>query len=129
VDVEGGTVTISQSEIEFNSAFGGEVGVKYIGSGTQIASGVAGGGAAGGGIYVEGGKVHLTLDVIQGNGANGVFGTGGSGPQSHNASGGGLYVVTGTTVTEDSYTLGNLLYNADSNFDGNDNLGTGGPIG
>jgi hypothetical protein len=127
VDIEGGTVTISKSQIEFNSAQGGNGGARFSGISKPV-DGSAGGGAAGGGIYVGGGTIHLTLDVIQSNGAYGGKATAGYGSQSQNNSGGGLYVVAGTVVTKDSFTLGDLVNNFDSNFDGNDNYGTGGPF-
>ena len=88
----------------------------------------AAGGAAGGGIYVGGGTVNLTTDVIQYNQANAGFAADGKDPQSNNASGGGLYAVTGTTVTQDAFTTADLLNNTDSNNDGNNNSGSGGPI-
>jgi len=128
VDIQGGTVTISKSQIKNNVASGGFGGGIHNTAGTRFVSGSPGGGAAGGGLYAGGGTIHLTLDVIQGNEANAGVGTEGNGPQSPNASGGGLYVVTGTTVTQDAFTLGNLVNNTDTNNDGNDNFGTGGAI-
>jgi hypothetical protein len=127
VYVEGGTVTISSSQIESNTAHGGNGGAIYNSS-LKIVSGSAGGGAAGGGIYAGSGTVHLTYDDVQGNEAYGGYGTSGRGPEATNASGGGLYVVTGSTVTKDAFTLGYLINNADSNNDSNDNFGTGGPV-
>jgi hypothetical protein len=115
VDIQGGTLTISKSQIENNTARGGLGGVAFNSAGTHQLGGSAGGGAGGGGIYAGGGTLHLTLDVIQGNAANGGFGTGGHGPQSTNVSGGGLYKVTGTTLTVDSFTVLDLVDNTDSN--------------
>ena len=37
-------------------------------------------------------------------------------------------MVTGTTVTKDSFTVASLVNNTDSYLDSNDNFGTGGPI-
>jgi hypothetical protein len=124
--VEGGTVTISKSQIDFNLAQGGNGGARFAGS--NAVGGAAGGGAAGGGIYAGGGMTHLMLDVMQDNEAAGGYVPLGFGPQSQNVSGGGLYVVTGTTVTKDAFTSGNLVNNLDSNGDGNNNYGTGGPF-
>ena len=128
VDVQGGTVTISNSQIENNLAAGGSGGVIFNTAGTAPVGGSVGGGAAGGGIYAGGGTTHLTFDVIQGNQAEGGFGADAIG-ESHNASGGGLYTVTGTTLTRDSFTLNDLANNTDSNNDSNNNFGTGGPMG
>jgi hypothetical protein len=129
VDVQGGTVMISQSQIENNTAQGGDGGGVLNSAGAVIVGdGAAAGGAAGGGIYVGGGTVNLTADVIQFNQADAGFDTAGKGPQSHNASGGGLYAVTGTTVTRDAFTTADLLNNTDSNNDGHNNFGSGGPI-
>ncbi len=69
-----------------------------------------------------------TTYVVQGNNADAGFGTGAHGSESPNASGGGLYVVTGAVVTQDTFTLGDLVNNADSDNDPNDNFGSGGPI-
>jgi hypothetical protein len=132
VDIQGGTVTISKSQIEGNVAYGGNGGAVFNTAGTAIivgSPGGAGAGAAGGGLYAGGGTVHLTLDVIQENQVAGGYGTRGKGPRSPSASGGGLYVVTGTVVTRDSFTLGNLVNNFDSNNDSNNNFGSGGPLG
>jgi hypothetical protein len=127
VDVHGGTVTISQSQIENNAAQGGNGGGVFNQLG-NIIGGVAAGGAAGGGIYAGGGTVHLTTDVIQFNQANAGFAADGTGLRSADASGGGLYAVTGTTVTQDTFTTADLLNNTDSNNDGHNNFGSGGPI-
>jgi hypothetical protein len=131
VDIEGGTVTISNSQIESNTAQGGAGGVIYNTAGTHLAGGSTGGDTAGGGIYAGSGTIHLTLDVIQGNGAYGGGGSGGGGGTAFN-SGGGLYVVSGVqsqpTVTLDSFTKGNLVNNFDSFSDGDKNFGSGGPV-
>ena len=67
VDVQGGTVTISQSQIENNTAQGGDGGGVLNSQAHYHRLATAGGGAAGGGIYVGGGTVNLTTDVIQSN--------------------------------------------------------------
>jgi hypothetical protein len=129
VDVQGGTVTISESQIENNTAQGGDGGGVLNSAGAVIVGdGALAGGAAGGGIYVGGGTVNLTTDVIQFNQANAGFDSAGKGLRSELASGGGLYAVIGTTVTQDTFTSADLLNNTDSNNDGNNNFGSGGPI-
>ncbi|HEV3302223.1 MAG TPA: hypothetical protein VG055_21390, partial [Planctomycetaceae bacterium] len=73
------------------------------------------------------GTIHLTSDFIQRNLAAGDYNTltGAHGL----GSGGGIYEVTGTTLTQDSFTSANLANNTASNNAGSDNFGSGGPIG
>jgi hypothetical protein len=121
VDVEFGTVTISKSQIENNLALGGSSAT------TMSGRHASGGAAAGGGLYAGGGTIHLKFDVIQENQAAGDFNaiTGGLGL----GSGGGIYEVTGTTLTRDAFTSANLANNTASNNASSDNFGSGGPMG
>ena len=123
VDVEGGLVTISNSQIEHNTAWGGPGGLEWNSQGQPFLY-LPCSGAAGGGLYAGAGTIHLTQDIIQSNQAYPRSTLGGIA-----TSGGGIYVVTGTTLTKDSFTSSNLLNNLDSHNDSNDNLGTGGPVG
>ena len=129
MDIAGGTVTISKSQIENNVAFGGYAGELINTADTLVVGSSTAGGAAGGGLYVGGGTIHLKYDIIQNNQAKVGFSFHPDVTESSNASGGGLYVVTGTIVTEDLFTLGNLTNNTDNNNFGNNNFGNGGPIG
>ena len=120
VDVEFGTVTISKSQIETNYALGASGGV------TASGSQVAGGAAAGGGLYAGGGTIHLTSDFIQRNLAAGDYHPITGSPNY--GYGGGIYEVTGTTLTLDSFTSANLANNTGTAVNSN-NFASGGPIG
>jgi hypothetical protein len=121
LDVESGTITISKSQIENNFALGAD---QALTRGGQFAPG---GAAAGGGLYAGGGTIQLTRDFIQRNQADGDYNplVGGLGT----GYGGGIYEVTGTTLTQDSFTSANLANNTASNNASSDNFGSGGPMG
>ena len=85
-----------------------------------------GGAAAGGGLYAGGGTIHLTSDFIQRNLAAGDYNPITGSPNF--GYGGGIYEVTGTTLTQDSFTSANLANNTGTAVNSN-NFASGGPIG
>jgi hypothetical protein len=75
----------------------------------------------GGGLYVNGGgSLHLTLDDVESNQADGGLAALGSGAQSPGV-GGGLY-NGGGTYTLDAFTFAHIINNTDSNNDGWNNI-------
>ncbi len=124
VAVAGGTLSVKSCNLEFNNAFGGLGGghLNFAGTaftGTPAFQG-AGGGGFGGGLYISGGTLHLTLDDVESNLAYGGFSQ--DGATSTAASGGGLYKAGGTT-TIDAFTLAHIINNTDSNNDAHNNIG------
>ncbi len=128
VSGSGATLTLSNVRISDNNAIGatGAAGVNGPIGGT----GVTGGNAQGGGLYVSGGAtLSLTATAVNGNTAQGGTGgaggngttTGGAGGAGGAAEGGGAYLSTSTTATS---TILN------SSFTGNQAIGgTGGAGG
>jgi len=123
VDVESGTVTISKSQFESNAAVGASA------QGTPSGGHAQGAAAAGGGLYAGGGTIHLKADFIQNNLAGGDYNPLTGSPNF--GYGGGIYEVTGTTLTLDSSTSANLGNNSASasNNPSIENFASGGPIG
>jgi hypothetical protein len=109
VYVASGSVTLTNDTLTGNNAQGGLGGLGGS-TGSRGGSGGFGGSASGGGLYVAGGSVTLSNDTLSGNDAQGgKGGQGGSGGTSGggraaggsggNATGGGLYLVSGSTTT------------------------------
>ncbi len=123
IAIDLGTLTVKSSHLDSNIARGGNGGADYNSAfqvtGTAAFQG-AGGAGYGGGLYVGGGTVHLTLDDLESNQAD--AGNSGGGVRSTAASGGGLYTFSGV-VTKDVYTTQHIINNTDSNNDSHNNIG------
>jgi uncharacterized repeat protein (TIGR01451 family) len=137
--VGAGTVTLANDTLSGNDAQGGNggnggAGLVNVGNHAPGFGGNGGSGGAGlgGGLDVDGGGVTLTNDTLSGNhaqGGNGGSGNSGGGGGNDaqggnggNATGGGLYVVSGSTTT-----LANTLIAQDTLTAGTG--GTGGSAG
>jgi hypothetical protein len=118
-DLTGQSVTVKNCDLEFNIARGGNGGQGTPGF---LSGPGPGGGAYGGGIYINSGTLHLTLDVVENNQANAGFSNGGAGTQSTAAEGGGLYKFGGV-YTLDAFTFMHIINNTDSNNDAQNNIG------
>jgi uncharacterized repeat protein (TIGR01451 family) len=123
--VAGGTVTLSNDTLSGNQAQGGNGGTGgRTGTGVKGGNGGSGGAGLGGALYVdepfvEAGSVTLSNDTLSGNHAQGGNGgsannlDGGDGGNGGNATGGGLYIVSGSTtilantlIAQDTLTAG-----------------------
>jgi hypothetical protein len=97
LDVEGGTVSLSNDVVENNSATAGlDENVSFIEPQ-----------ALGGGLYLAGGTVTLCSDTVR---SNSTFVSSATNP--NDASGGGIYIVSGATVYIDSFTVANTINNS-----------------
>jgi hypothetical protein len=135
--VAAGTITLTNDTLSGNSAQGGGGGRGHdeIGLNDFGCPGGNGSDAFGGGVYVAGGTATLTNDTLSGNSAQGggggtggtggdpTFGRGGSGNGGNggNASGGGLSIVSGSTVA-----LANTLIAQDTLAAGTGGIAGGG---
>jgi hypothetical protein len=127
VAVFGGTVSVKSSFLESNIAQGGFGGAHFNAAETMITGTAgfqgAGGFGLGGGLYVNaGGTLHLTLDDVEFNQADGGFAGLGIGPQSSGVRGGGLDNAGGV-FTFDVFSFTHLINNTDSNNDAQNNIG------
>jgi hypothetical protein len=130
--VAGGSLTLGSTTLSANSALGGTGGTGGNGSrGGAGGNGGNGGNGFGGGLYVAAGTVTLTNDTATSNSA--LAGTGGSGGSGtpHGSSGsagsgegGGLYLVTGSTVCLDAFTQAHVTNNTATDPSGDNIVGT-----
>jgi hypothetical protein len=90
------TVSLSSGTVQNNSAIGG----------FSIANNLEFAEAFGGGLYVTGGTLTLSNDTVQYNSATVTDG--------YDGRGGGIYIVSGATVSIDTFTAANTINNTDS---------------
>jgi hypothetical protein len=127
VAVFGGTLSVKSCYLESNVAQGGWGGAHFNAAETMITGTAAfqggGGFGLGGGLYLNaGGTLHLTLDDVESNQADGGFAGLGTGAQSGGVRGGGLDNAAGV-YTLDAFTFAHIINNTDSNNDGSNNIG------
>jgi hypothetical protein len=127
VAIFGGTLSVKSCYLESNLAQGGWGGAHFNAAETMITGTAAfqgaGGFGLGGGLYVNGGgTLHLTLDDVESNQADGGFAGLGTGGQSSGVRGGGLDNAGGV-YTLDAFTFAHIINNTDSNNDAQNNIG------
>jgi len=112
--VAAGTVTMSGDTVG-SSQFGLSQQIQNVAQGGAVATGspIGVGPAYGGGIYVAGGNVTLTNDIVEGNVA-GTYANFGTFVAYVNGFGGGIFIAPVATVSIDNSSLFNTFYNADS---------------